>query len=153
MTALENRIPPPIVTAIFALIMWLLSSFVTPINMALEFRIGAAVIVAVLAVFFLISGGISFRLAKTTVNPLKPESASSLVVSGVFKISRNPMYVGFALLLLAWCVYLSAPVLIMIVLLFTTVITRFQIIPEERAMLKLFGDEFVAYQQSVRRWL
>jgi protein-S-isoprenylcysteine O-methyltransferase Ste14 len=153
MTALENRIPPPIVTAIFALIMWLLSSFVTPINMALEFRIGAAVIVAVLAVFFLISGGISFRLAKTTVNPLKPESASSLVVSGVFKISRNPMYVGFALLLLAWCVYLSAPVLLMIVLLFTAVITRFQIIPEERAMLKLFGDEFIAYQQSVRRWL
>ncbi|MFQ3322897.1 MAG: protein-S-isoprenylcysteine O-methyltransferase Ste14, partial [Pseudomonadales bacterium] len=99
MNALENRIPPPIVTAIFALIMWLLSSFVTPINMALEFRIGAAVIVAVLAVLFLISGGISFRLAKTTVNPLKPESASSLVVSGVFKISRNPMYVGFALLL------------------------------------------------------
>ena len=153
MTALENRIPPPIVTAIFALIMWLLSSFVTPINMALEFRIGAAVIVAILAVLFLISGGISFRLAKTTVNPLKPESASSLVVSGVFKISRNPMYVGFALLLLAWCVYLSAPVLLMIVLLFTAVITRFQIIPEERAMLKLFGDEFVAYQQSVRRWL
>lgn len=153
MTALENRIPPPIVTAIFALIMWLLSSFVTPINMAIEFRIGAAVIIAVLAVLFLISGGISFRLAKTTVNPLKPESASSLVVSGVFKISRNPMYVGFALLLLAWCVYLSAPVLLMIVLLFTAVITRFQIIPEERAMLKLFGDEFVAYQQSVRRWL
>jgi protein-S-isoprenylcysteine O-methyltransferase Ste14 len=153
MTALENRIPPPIVTAIFALIMWLLSSFVTPINMALEFRIGAAVIVAVLAVLFLISGGISFRLAKTTVNPLKPESASSLVVSGVFKISRNPMYVGFALLLLAWCVYLSAPVLLMIVLLFTAVITRFQIIPEERAMLKLFGEEFIAYQQSVRRWL
>ncbi len=153
MTALENRIPPPIITAIFALIMWLLSSFLTPINMAIEFRIGAAVIVAVLAVLFLISGGISFRLAKTTVNPLKPESASSLVVSGVFKISRNPMYVGFALLLLAWCVYLSAPALLMIVLLFTAVITRFQIIPEERAMLKLFGDEFVAYQQSVRRWL
>jgi protein-S-isoprenylcysteine O-methyltransferase Ste14 len=153
MTALENRIPPPIVTAIFALIMWLLSSFVTPINMAIEFRIGVAVIVAVLAVLFLISGGISFRLAKTTVNPLKPESASSLVVAGVFKISRNPMYVGFTLLLLAWCVYLSAPVRLMIVLLFTAVIKRFQIIPEERAMLKLFGEEFVAYQQSVRRWL
>lgn len=153
MTALENRIPPPIVTAIFALIMWLLSSFLTPINMDADFRVGAALIIAVLAVLFLVSGGISFRLAKTTVNPLKPESASSLVVSGIFKVSRNPMYVGFALLLLAWTVYLSAPVLLMIVLLFTAVITRFQIIPEERAMLKLFGDEFIAYQQSVRRWL
>jgi protein-S-isoprenylcysteine O-methyltransferase Ste14 len=151
--ALENRIPPPIITAIFALVMWLASAYLTPITMAIDFRIGAAMIVAVLAVLFLISGGISFRLAKTTVNPLKPESASSLVVSGIFKISRNPMYVGFALLLLAWCVYLSAPVLLMIVLLFTAVITRFQIIPEERAMLKLFGDEFIAYQQSVRRWL
>ncbi|MFQ3324666.1 MAG: protein-S-isoprenylcysteine O-methyltransferase Ste14 [Pseudomonadales bacterium] len=94
----------------------------------------------------------SFRLAKTTVNPLKPESASSLVVSGVFKISRNPMYVGFALLLLAWCVYLLAPVLLMILLLFMAVITRFQIIPEERAMLKLFGEEFIDYQKAVRRW-
>ena len=153
MNALENRIPPPIITAIFALVMWLVSAYLTPINMAIEFRIGAAVIIAVLAVLFLISGGVSFRLAKTTVNPLSPESASSLVVSGIFKVSRNPMYVGFSLLLLAWSVYLSAPVLLIFVLLFTAIITRFQIIPEERAMLKLFGEEFIAYQQSVRRWL
>ena len=153
MNVLENRIPPPIITAIFALVMWLISGFLTPTNLIADFRISTTVMITVLAMLFLISGGISFRLAKTTVNPLKPESASSLVVSGAFKISRNPMYVGFALLLLAWCVYLSAPVLLMIVLLFRAVITRFQIIPEERAMLKLFGEEFIAYQQSVRRWL
>jgi|TARA_B110000977_G_C11062989_1_gene486679 protein-S-isoprenylcysteine O-methyltransferase Ste14 len=153
MNVLENRIPPPIITAIFALVMWLISGFLTPTNLMADFRISTTVMITVLAMLFLISGGISFRLAKTTVNPLKPESASSLVVSGAFKISRNPMYVGFALLLLAWCVYLSAPVLLMIVLLFRAVITRFQIIPEERAMLKLFGEEFIAYQQSVRRWL
>jgi protein-S-isoprenylcysteine O-methyltransferase Ste14 len=153
MNTFENRIPPPIMTAIFALIMWLLSSFVTPINMNADLQMGGIVIVTFLALSFLMSGVISFRLAKTTVNPLRPESASLLVVSGVFKISRNPMYVGFTLLLVAWCVYLSAPVLLMIVLLFTAVITRFQIIPEERAMLKLFGDEFTSYQQSVRRWL
>ena len=153
MNTFENRIPPPLMTAIFALIMWLLSSFVTPINMNADVQMSGIAIVTFLALFFLTSGIISFRLAKTTVNPLRPESASLLVVSGVFKISRNPMYVGFTLLLVAWCVYLSAPVLLMIVLLFTAVITRFQIIPEERAMLKLFGDEYTAYQQSVRRWL
>jgi protein-S-isoprenylcysteine O-methyltransferase Ste14 len=153
MNALENKIPPPIITAIFALIMWLLSSLVTLININAELQMAAVAFVVIVAALFLISAVVSFHLAKTTVNPLQPESASLLVVSGVFKISRNPMYVGFTLLLLAWNIYLSAPVLLIMVLLFTAIITRFQIIPEERAMLKLFGDQFTAYQQSVRRWL
>ena len=153
MNALENKIPPPIITAIFALIMWLLSNLVTLITINAELQMAAVAFVVIVAALFLISAVVSFHLAKTTVNPLQPESASLLVVSGVFKISRNPMYVGFTLLLLAWNIYLSAPVLLIMVLLFTAIITRFQIIPEERAMLKLFGDQFTAYQQSVRRWL
>jgi protein-S-isoprenylcysteine O-methyltransferase Ste14 len=153
MNALENKIPPPLITAIFALIMWLLSSLVTLITINAELQMAAVAFVVIVAALFLISAVVSFHLAKTTVNPLQPESASLLVVSGVFKISRNPMYVGFTLLLLAWNIYLSAPVLLIMVLLFTAIISRFQIIPEERAMLKLFGDQFTAYQQSVRRWL
>jgi protein-S-isoprenylcysteine O-methyltransferase Ste14 len=153
MNTLENKIPPPLITAIFALIMWLLSSLVTLITINAELQMAAVAFVVIVAALFLISAVVSFHLAKTTVNPLQPESASLLVVSGVFKISRNPMYVGFTLLLLAWNIYLSAPVLLIMVLLFTAIITRFQIIPEERAMLKLFGDQFTAYQQSVRRWL
>ena len=102
---------------------------------------------------FAISGAISFRIARTTVNPLKPETASSLVTFGIFGYSRNPMYVGLAIILLAWTTYLAVPFGLIAVLGFMAFIQRFQIAPEERALVLLFGDEFKAYQSSVRRWL
>ena len=103
--------------------------------------------------FFCVAGAISFRRAKTTVNPLKPHTASALVDSGIYKISRNPMYVGFALMLVAWQIYLSAPLSLLGVLLFISYMTRFQIEPEEKALAKLFGSDFDLYKTRVRRWL
>ena len=113
----------------------------------------AAVILFAVGFGFAISGAISFRVAKTTVNPLKPETASSLVTSGVFKYSRNPMYVGLAIILLAWTTYLAVPLGLLAVVGFIAYIQRFQIVPEERALVVLFGNEFEAYQSTVRRWL
>lgn len=110
-------------------------------------------ILLVLGFSFVIFGGISFRMAKTTVNPLKPEAASSMVISGVFKFSRNPMYVGLTIILLAWMTYLMALYGLFGIIGFMAYIQRFQIVPEERTMLKLFGAEFEAYQSTVRRWL
>ena len=103
--------------------------------------------------FFLIAGVVSFRKAKTTVNPLKPEEATSLVNSGIFRFTRNPMYVGFALVLLAWAIYLSSPLSLVGVLGFILYIDRLQIEPEERALNELFGSEFESYRSNVRRWL
>ena len=94
-----------------------------------------------------------FRKAKTTVNPLQPQSATSLVVSGVFSLSRNPMYVGVAFILLAWSMYLGSSWALLGVVGFVIFINQFQIVPEERAMLALFGEEFVSYSKKVRRWL
>jgi protein-S-isoprenylcysteine O-methyltransferase Ste14 len=136
MNALENKIPPPIVGLLFGLIIWAISSVTEPVSIFNQQQeLVAAAILLVVGFSFAISGGISFRMAKTTVNPLKPETASSLVTSGVFKYSRNPMYVGLAIIG------------------FIAYIQRFQIVPEERAMVKLFGAEFSAYQSRVRRWL
>ena len=153
MRILENRIPPPIVAAIFGLAMWWISTRASRIE-AGEFSlvIGASAI-ALIGAFFCIAGVVSFRRAKTTVNPLKPETASSLVTSGIYQVSRNPMYVGFALFLVAWAVYLASPWTGVGVLVFVLYITRFQIVPEERALSALFGIEFESYKSKTRRWL
>ena len=112
MTFLENKIPPPVVGLLFAGIIWAISAvtYELPVSIITQQQaLVIAVILLVLGFGFAISGGISFRMAKTTVNPLKPETASALVTSGVFKYSRNPMYVGLAIILLAWTIYLAAP--------------------------------------------
>ena len=95
----------------------------------------------------------SFVRAKTTVNPMKPASASALVVSGLYARSRNPMYLGLLLILIGWAVYLSNGLAFLLLLAFILYMNRFQIEPEERALISLFGQEFVAYKSRVRRWL
>jgi protein-S-isoprenylcysteine O-methyltransferase Ste14 len=96
---------------------------------------------------------LSFRRAKTTVNPLKPETSASLVSTGVYSFTRNPMYLGMALVLLAWAAYLASPWALAGPALFALYITRFQIIPEERVLARLFGTSFAEYRKRVRRWL
>jgi protein-S-isoprenylcysteine O-methyltransferase Ste14 len=113
----------------------------------------AAATIALVGAAFTIAGIVSFRRAKTTVSPLKPESASSLVSSGVYTITRNPMYVGLLSLLVAWTVFLSSPLALVGPLAFFLYIGRFQIAPEERALSNLFGSEYANYRARVRRWL
>lgn len=97
--------------------------------------------------------GIRFRRANTTVNPLKPQAASSLVTAGIYRYTRNPMYLGLLFLLVAWAVLLSSPFALLGPVAFVTYISRFQIVPEERVLAALFGAEYAAYQAGVRRWL
>ena len=96
---------------------------------------------------------VSFRAASTTVNPLQPDQASALVTSGVYRITRNPMYIGLATVLIGWSTFLGAPLGLVGVVGFMAYIQHFQIIPEEQALVRLFGAEFEAYQASARRWL
>ena len=84
---------------------------------------------------------------------MSPEKSSALVCTGIYKYSRNPMYLGMALLLLAWAIYLASVWALLGVMAYVLYITRFQIIPEERVMEKLFGQEYLAYKAKVRRWL
>ena len=100
-----------------------------------------------------IAGVLSFKLAKTTVNPSKPEQASKLITSGIYRLSRNPMYVGLAFILVAWGIWLSSLWALLCVAGFIAYLTFFQIMPEERALTKLFGEEYIAYKAKVRRWL
>jgi protein-S-isoprenylcysteine O-methyltransferase Ste14 len=150
---MKLKIPPPILTFIAAFAMW-----VTNIWLELRFFESDLILIAVficclLAVFFLLFAVLGFIKFKTTVNPLKPESTKFLVTNGVYNYSRNPMYAGMALLLLAWLLWLSNPINIVIFITYIVFITQFQIKPEEDALLKLFGDQFNVYCQKVRRWI
>jgi len=106
--------------------------------------VGVAIAVAALA---------RFRDAGTTVDPMNPSKASQLVTGGVFRISRNPMYLGLTLLLVGWAIWLGNASPWLIPPLFVTLITAVQIIPEERALRQRFGEQYVSYQRSVARWI
>lgn len=153
MRVLENRIPPPIVAVLFALAMWGISSELPIIEINSLARLILSMSSAVLGIFFCLAGVISFRRAKTTVNPLKPETTTALVSSGIYVLSRNPMYVGFALFLVAWAIYLSSIWAGLGIVGFILYMNKFQILPEERALKGIFGAEFIRYQEKVRRWL
>ena len=153
MTSLETKIPPPLVALVFAIAMWGLGKVTPPMDLAATFRIAVAGLIALGALGFSLAGILAFRNAQTTVNPLKPQTASKLVTTGVYRITRNPMYVGMLLLLVSWAICLSSPSAFLGPVAFALFITRFQIVPEERALIGIFGREFEEYRQRVRRWL
>ena len=153
MRALELKIPPPAVAALVAAAMWGIS-LATP---ALEFpglpRVAIAAALAVIGFCIDVAGLISFRRAKTTINPLKPGTTSALVTSGIYRMSRNPMYLGLLFLLVAWAVFLASAWAMLGPAAFVLYINRFQIEPEERILTTLFGADYSAYKSAVRRWL
>jgi protein-S-isoprenylcysteine O-methyltransferase Ste14 len=152
MSFLELRVPPPIVALLVAAGMWGLT-LVSPASSPPSLYVGTALGLAVVGVSFSVAGALAFRKAGTTKNPMKPQAASSLVVTGVYRATRNPMYVGLSVLLLAWAVYLWSLWVLVGLLVFIAYISRFQIAPEERALAELFGSEYSAYTSRVRRWL
>ena len=153
MQALELRIPPPVVALAVAVMMWGISKATPSLEMPGLIRITTVIAIALTGIGVALSGVIAFRHAKTTVNPLKPETASSIVTTGVFRFTRNPMYVGLALVLLAWTVFLSSPWASLGLPAFILYMNRFQIVPEERVLSRMFGTEYSAYRARVRRWL
>jgi protein-S-isoprenylcysteine O-methyltransferase Ste14 len=152
MASLELKVPPPVVALLVALAMWGLARL-APLAGEPSSRAVVALALAALGVAFSVSGAIAFRRAKTTKNPMKPQAASSLVVSGVYKLTRNPMYLGLSLVLLGWAVFLWSAWALLGPVVFITYISRFQIAPEERILTTLFGSEYSAYKARVRRWL
>ena len=93
-----------------------------------------------------------FRRAGTTVNPLRPQSGSALVQSGLHALSRNPMYLGHATLLFGVAFLLGNAAAFAAMPLHVAWVTRFQIVPEERALRAKFGTACIGYCRWVRRW-
>ncbi|WNC71589.1 isoprenylcysteine carboxylmethyltransferase family protein [Thalassotalea psychrophila] len=150
---LELKIPPVLVVFFSALAMYF-----SP-NPIIYFSVDPALVYYTTRVLFVISaliillGIYCFRKANTTVDPVNPNKASQLVNFGIYKFTRNPMYLGFAIMLLAMAIKMQSLVAFLWLAVFIWFMSRFQIKPEERALTKIFGDAYIKYCQQVRRWL
>ena len=154
---LEHRIPPPVIDLAGIGLMWWLARLFPAAQLwpmgAYPFGLGAAIGLALAGGFIALAGVVEFRRARTTFNPLAPERASALVTTGVYRITRNPMYLGMLLVLLGWAVWLGNAAAFVGLPLFVAVLNLLQIAPEERVLRERFGDAFTRYAARVRRWI
>jgi protein-S-isoprenylcysteine O-methyltransferase Ste14 len=146
---LDTKIPPPLVTALSALVMWSLGS--RPERS--EWQTVAAIAFIAAGLGLMLAAVVNFMKVGTTVNPLTPHRTKHLVVSGIFNWSRNPIYLGDLLILCGWLVWLGNPLAVIVLPAFVAYITRFQIRPEEAALKRLFTQSYLDYSNRVRRWL
>lgn len=146
---LENRIPPPLVTLVIGAGMYPLGSMAA----APPLRLAVALAFLGAALLFLLPAVRSFRKVRTTVKPIRIDQASSLVTGGVYRLTRNPMYLGMVLVLCGWATWLGGIAVWLGPVAMLLWLDRFQIRPEERAMATLFGAEYDAYRARTRRWL
>jgi protein-S-isoprenylcysteine O-methyltransferase Ste14 len=147
------RVPPPLIALVAAVLMcalhrWMPGAHIIPPPWN---RFGA--LAAGVGIGIDLTAIRCFRQARTTVNPMDPSRASRLVTGGIFSISRNPMYLGLFLLLIGWALWLGTASAWLVPPLFLVVTTYAQIVPEERALTRLFGAQYVAYRRDVARWL
>ena len=143
MKFLELKIPPPIVGGIIGALMWAIAPVSPSLGLSVAWVNGMALALVLAGFGSDLYCAVWFLRAKTTVNPLNPNNSSALVTGGAYGLSRNPMYVGQALVVLGWV----GPVA------FVLYLNRFQIGPEERILSKKFDKEFLDYSKRVRRWL
>jgi protein-S-isoprenylcysteine O-methyltransferase Ste14/putative intracellular protease/amidase len=150
---LELKVPPVALAVIAAALMWCARSVMPDFDFSFSPKLMFSVGLALVGAFMCLAGVVAFRRAKTTVNPMKPDSTSSLVVSGVYRYTRNPMNLGFLLLLMAWAAALSNVPALVSLPAFVLYMNRFQIVPEERMLGSRFEQDYAEYRARVRRWL
>ena len=153
MKKLDLKVPPVAVTAIAVAAMWLVSGVLPKMYLSDTSHAVLVIFFAVIGAAFGMAGLLSFSRAKTTFNPIKPDSSTSLVTSGIYSITRNPMYVGLLSLLTAWCFFINSAYALLLLPAFVIYMNKFQIQPEERALRNIFGAAFDDYVSRVRRWL
>ena len=148
---MKTKIPPPILALIMIALIYISSLFIETTTFNYQ---------GLLSILFLILGLAcaipSFKLFaryKTTISPLKPSDATALVTEGMYRYSRNPMYLGLLLITIASTIWFGTWLGIIINIVFIFLINFLQIIPEEEALLEIFGEEYEEYKKNVRRWI
>jgi protein-S-isoprenylcysteine O-methyltransferase Ste14 len=150
---MKLKIPPALQIAFFALIVWLINNLTEIKHLDFEFQkelswliFSFGSLIGIIAVF-------AFRKAQTTVDPRTPDKASKLVIQGIYKVSRNPMYLGMFFILLAFIIRIGNLYTLPVLIIYVWYITKYQIKPEESSLKELFGDEYYNYSKNVRRWI
>lgn len=153
MSSLELKVPPLLLFGAVALVMALLARWLPAWDFTLPASSAAAAVLAAAGAGVAALGARAFVRARTTLDPRLPHKSSSLVRGGVYRASRNPMYLGMLLLLAAWGLQLGNLAALLGLPAFVLYMNRFQITPEERLLGEKFGLEFDQYRAAVRRWL
>lgn len=153
----EHKIPPPVIDLAVGVLMWALARAVPAAQLwpqgAWPFGVGAALGIALAGGLIALAGAWQFRRARTTINPLSPAKTSALVTGGVYRVTRNPMYLGMLLVLIGWGVWLGNAAAWLALPLSVLLLNTLQIKPEERLLRQRFGDAYARYAARVRRWL
>jgi len=152
---METRVPPPVIDGLALLAVFLLWKFAPGLqwNIPLQFAVFLGFMSIAAGLIYALAAVGLFRKKKTTVLPFKPEKTSSLVTDGVYAKTRNPMYLGMALIVLGVICITRQPVGLLALLAACAYLTKFQIKPEEKALEDIFGQEFLDYKTRVRRWI
>jgi len=153
MKSLELKIPPPVVALTLAALMWLVTVMFPVADLSIPGSAIASGVIALVGFVIALIGVLQFWRAETTINPHIPHKTAHLVDTGIYRLSRNPMYLGMLLVLLALGIYLGNILTLLALPAFVLYVNRFQILPEERQMRKHFGPAFETYAAKVRRWV
>lgn len=148
---LELKIPPPVVAILCGGSYTLISEWFP--GPSVFFPLTVSLICILMAFFFGVGGVIGCWRQKTTIHPWNPEDTVSLVTTGVFQLTRNPMYLALLLCVFAWVIQPLHPASALALVVFVLYLNCFQIVPEERALADKFGDAYAAYRTRVRRWI
>ena len=151
MMSIKTKFPPPLVALTFGFLINYTKNIFPKIEIGWGDVFGSIIII--FGIIIILSAIVLFKKYKTTITPLKPSKATKLIVSGVYKFSRNPMYLGLLLVLSGISTILNPIGGLFLIPLFILYLNLFQIIPEENAMINLFKDEFLEYKENVRRWI
>ncbi|VAW81301.1 hypothetical protein MNBD_GAMMA12-1506 [hydrothermal vent metagenome] len=152
---MKLKIPPPVLAVLLIFAMWGLTkvSGLTSVSVLTYIPSLISWLLIGLALSIDIWALSSFRSAKTTINPMKPQNASQLVIAGIYKYTRNPMYLGLFIILTAFILWFGIFINFLFLFVFVFYMNKFQIMPEESALLELFGDDYAQYKSNVRRWI
>jgi protein-S-isoprenylcysteine O-methyltransferase Ste14 len=150
---LKNKVPPPIILLLSGIAMWFIAHSEYAYAISNPFALIMALSLAAIGIYISASAIRQFKTAETTISPLQPDSATSLVHKGIFGKTRNPMYLGLFLVLLGWAAWLQSMSNAIVLLAFVLWLTELQIKPEEAALRKVFGQGYIDYCKRVRRWI
>ena len=151
MIDIKTKFPPPLVALTFGFLINYTKNIFPKIEIKNKIIFGSSMIISgLIIILFAI---ILFKKYQTTITPLNPFNATKLMTDGIYKFSRNPMYLGLLLVLLGISIILNLTGGFFLIPLFILYLNLFQIIPEENAMVDLFKDEFLEYKKKVRRWI
>ena len=150
---MKLKIPPALQIAFFALMVWLINELTEIKHLDFEFQRELSWLIFAFGSLIGIIAVYAFRKAQTTVDPGAPDKASKLVIEGIYKISRNPMYLGMFFILLAFIIRIGNLYALPVLIIYVWYITNYQIKPEEVALKNLFGEDYTTYLKNVRRWI